>query len=77
MVRGFFGPRSMRPRGHRIRQRTRPPTRENNTFRGAREHMRNMPHNGHGNTSESSMDCAASSIVYTVPTMNPFPIFDP
>jgi hypothetical protein len=77
MVRGYFGPRSMRPHGHCICQRTMPSIRGNNTPRSAIEHQWNMLQNREGIISDSGVDCRTSNTVCTVSSINPFPTFDP
>ena len=80
MVRGYFGPKSMKPHAHRICHQTAPQNRPTSSnSRGDRQDQRSMPQIGHGTTHESGIGCASTSTSATPTVLNayPFPTFDP
>ena len=77
MVREYFGPRSMRPRGQRIRQHTMSPSIRNNTFTSALQRPRNMTLDGYGSIPRRDTSRIQTSAILTVQSRDPFPTFDP
>jgi hypothetical protein len=77
MVRGYFGPRSMRPRGQRIRQHTMSPSIRNNTFRSVLQRPRNMTVHGYGSIPRRDTGRTQTSAFSAVQSGDPFPTFDP
>jgi hypothetical protein len=77
MVRGYFGPRSMRPHGQRIRQHTMSPSIRNNTFTSTLQRPRNMTLHGYGSIPRRDTGRTQTSAFSTVQSGDPFPTFDP
>ena len=77
IVRGYFGPKSMRPRGHRICQQNTSRNRGNNSSRQDIQQQRTMVENEDINTYEGARNYASTSNVIAVSRENPFPTFDP
>jgi hypothetical protein len=77
VVEAYWGPKSMRPNGHCIRQHVLHPNRPGSTSKRGRGHLRSMLRQQQGTTSDNQNDNRGNTTVSGNQGSHPFPTFDP